>query len=239
MKIRNFILAGVAALALPAISGCGEGSGVTTAKSQSSSFAKILETAKAHHHHAATTPTTPTTPSTPTTATGSTTPAPATTPRHTATAPPAAGGFNSIALTSSAFQPGGPIPARYTCDGQSLSPPLAWHGVPPGAAQLFLLVADIGGGASAALQWSLAMPPNTTEIPAGSLPPGTIVGANSLGKASWGAICGQKAILQHITFILYALRHKLNLRPGFDPSALRTTLKGALASGFTVATYQR
>ena len=33
-------------------------------------------------------------------------------------------------IMSSAFQEGGMIPAKYTCDGQDVSPPLSWNGVP-------------------------------------------------------------------------------------------------------------
>ena len=45
-------------------------------------------------------------------------------------------------LTSSAFVHGGPIPAQYTCDGDDVSPPLAWTGVPHGAKSLALIVDD-------------------------------------------------------------------------------------------------
>jgi len=41
-------------------------------------------------------------------------------------------------LTSAAFTNGGPIPVRYTCDGQDLSPSLSWSGAPPGADLLVL-----------------------------------------------------------------------------------------------------
>jgi Raf kinase inhibitor-like YbhB/YbcL family protein len=45
-------------------------------------------------------------------------------------------------LTSPAFSSNGPIPSQYTCDGEELSPPLAWEGVPAGAASLALIVDD-------------------------------------------------------------------------------------------------
>ena len=37
-------------------------------------------------------------------------------------------------LSSSAFQNGEDIPKRFTCDGENLSPPLAWNGAPQGLA---------------------------------------------------------------------------------------------------------
>ena len=48
----------------------------------------------------------------------------------------------ALHLTSSAFVHGGPIPAQYTCDGDDVSPPLAWTGVPHAAKSLALIVDD-------------------------------------------------------------------------------------------------
>src|SRR5438876_707518 len=47
-----------------------------------------------------------------------------------------------ILLTSSAFAAGGPIPIKYTADGEGISPPLEWSGVPEGIATLMLLIED-------------------------------------------------------------------------------------------------
>lgn len=48
----------------------------------------------------------------------------------------------TLKLTSAAFAHGGEIPRKHTCDGQDVSPPLAWTGVPPGAKSLVLIVDD-------------------------------------------------------------------------------------------------
>jgi phosphatidylethanolamine-binding protein (PEBP) family uncharacterized protein len=47
-----------------------------------------------------------------------------------------------LKLTSSAFSHGQAIPRDYTCDGDDLSPPLAWEGLPPGTESLVLIVDD-------------------------------------------------------------------------------------------------
>jgi Raf kinase inhibitor-like YbhB/YbcL family protein len=49
----------------------------------------------------------------------------------------------SIDVFSSAFRDGAPIPARYTADGQGLSPSIQWRGVPSGSAALMVLVEDM------------------------------------------------------------------------------------------------
>ena len=46
-----------------------------------------------------------------------------------------------LTLTSSAFRNGGDIPKKYTCDGDNISPPFGWSGVPE-STRSFLLVCD-------------------------------------------------------------------------------------------------
>ncbi|MCR4347429.1 MAG: hypothetical protein NUV55_09560 [Sulfuricaulis sp.] len=48
----------------------------------------------------------------------------------------------SLTLTSTAFRHNGEIPERYTCDGEDISPLLAWSGVPSEAKSLILIVDD-------------------------------------------------------------------------------------------------
>lgn len=52
-------------------------------------------------------------------------------------------------LSSSASADGGEIPRRHTCEGDDVSPPLRWRGVPAGTASLVLIVDEPGVGAAA------------------------------------------------------------------------------------------
>jgi Raf kinase inhibitor-like YbhB/YbcL family protein len=51
-------------------------------------------------------------------------------------------GQGMLQLSSLAFADHGPIPARYTADGEGVSPPLQWQGVPANAGSLVLMVED-------------------------------------------------------------------------------------------------
>lgn len=243
-------LVGIAAclFAIFVIAGCGEGSG-----GKSASVAATTT--------AATTATGPTTPTSTTPSTASTSAKPpaskssksstATTKATTAPSTPAAKtstkpskselGFGKIKITSAAFKAGGPIAAKYTCDGAGVSPPLQWQGIPHGTSEVFMLAIDLSGSAGDAIQWAVAgLSPTTTEIPEGHLPAGAVAGVNSAGKVGWGGICGAKGQLHRVGFLFYALKHKLNLKAGFNPIEVRGGLKGAtLATGLTLATYQR
>lgn len=218
-----------------AVAGCGE----------SSSKSASVSTTTTATATTATTPTAPATTSTapkpPSTTTSKTTTSPSKRPpAKTSTKASEPAQFGKIKVTSSAFKGGGPIPVRYTCYGSGVSPPLQWHPVPSGTAELFLLAIDLGGNAKDAIQWAVAgIPPSATGIPAGGLPAGAVTGVNSAGKTGWGGVCGAKGKLHHVGFLLYALRHKLNLKSGFSPITARNVLKGAtLGTGLTLATYQ-
>ena len=53
-----------------------------------------------------------------------------------------AAGEASMKITSSAFQHGGNIPSKFTCDGGNTSPPLQVTGVPSDAKTLVLIADD-------------------------------------------------------------------------------------------------
>lgn len=60
--------------------------------------------------------------------------------------PVASNGVEAFALHSPAFAAGADIPLRFTCDGENLSPPLEWAGVPEAAGALMLVAFDRDAG---------------------------------------------------------------------------------------------
>jgi len=69
-------------------------------------------------------------------------------------------------LKSTAFDNGGRIPRKYTCDGKDISPPLFWTGVPEKAASLALLVNDPDAPRGDWVHWVLFdMPGSRRELP--------------------------------------------------------------------------
>ena len=77
----------------------------------------------------------------------------------------------SIAVSSPAFGPDEPIPSQYTVDGEGLSPPLEWRGVPMNAEAVVLMIEDADAAAQSpvnTIAWDL--PGSDTSLPAGALP---------------------------------------------------------------------
>src|SRR6478672_746406 len=105
----------------------------------------------------------------------------------------------ALSISSPAFAAGGSIPAKYTCEGQDVSPALTWTGVPAGAKSLALIVDDPDAPDPAApkrvwVHWVLYnVPPTTTglaeAVPPAALPPGTREGTNDWGKTGYGGPC--------------------------------------------------
>ena len=119
-------------------------------------------------------------------------------------------------LTSPAFKEGAPIPVKYTCEGQNLSPPLVINGVPPGAKSLALIMDDPDAMKPAGKVWdhwvTFNIPPETTVIGEGENPPG-VMGSNTRGVLAYGGPCPPDGEHRYY-FHLYALDTMLNLKEG-------------------------
>jgi Raf kinase inhibitor-like YbhB/YbcL family protein len=94
-------------------------------------------------------------------------------------------------LSSSAFDHGGTIPLRHTCDGEDGSPPLEWSDVPAGVKSFALIVEDPDAPDPAAprriwVHWvRYNLDPATRSVREG-LPVGA--GGGFEGRNDWGAV---------------------------------------------------
>jgi Raf kinase inhibitor-like YbhB/YbcL family protein len=150
----------------------------------------------------------------------------------------AAGGAR-MKITSSAFQEGGNIPSRFTCDGSDTSPPLQITGIPSEAKSLVLIADDPdapGGLFTHWLVWNI--PPQTNSIAEGSAPKG-VPGANDFGKSGYRGPCPPPGTHRY-SFKIFALDRELDLRAGAKRSQLDAAMKGhAIAQGELVGRYAR
>lgn len=154
----------------------------------------------------------------------------------------------ALTLTSSAFEPGAPIPSQYSCEGADISSPLAWDGLPDGTKSLALIVDDPDAPDPEApshvwVHWVVDnLPPETRELAAGAdttgLPPGTAQGVNSYKKAGYSGPC--PPIGRHRYFHkLYALDTRLDLVQA-TKADLQAAMKGhVLAAAELIGTYQK
>jgi Raf kinase inhibitor-like YbhB/YbcL family protein len=156
-----------------------------------------------------------------------------------------AGGLAAMDLTSSAFRDGGNIPAKYTCDGDGVSPPLAWTGVPPGAQALALIVDDPDAPSGVFTHWVVfGIPPTVDRLAEnashGGMPPGAKQGRNSTGKTGWFGPCPPSGT-HHYVFRLYAVNVPFDdLKSGAERSDVENAVHGhVLAETKLMGLYSR
>ena len=147
----------------------------------------------------------------------------------------------AMSLTSSAFQDGGSIPPKFTCDGErEISPALSISGVPEGTASLVLVMddPDIPApvkerlGEEAFDHWIMFdIAPSITEIVEGGPPAGGLgtLGRSSTGKNEYTGPCPPREYepSEHrYIFRLYALNTKLGLPAGATKAEVLAAMKG-------------
>jgi Raf kinase inhibitor-like YbhB/YbcL family protein len=89
-------------------------------------------------------------------------------------------------LTSTAFSQGQPIPSKYTCQGDDISPPLTWTNPPVNTKSFALICDDPDAPMGTWVHWVLYdLPPTTTTLPEDLPKTQTIAGNAKQGLNSW------------------------------------------------------
>lgn len=150
-----------------------------------------------------------------------------------------------ITVASSVFEEAGPIPAKYTCDGADISPPLSWQGVPEAAETIALISDDPDAPMGTWVHWVLYnLPAQTNELPENVppdevLPDGASQGVTDFGRIGYGGPCPPGGTHRYF-FKIYALDVRLELPPGADKAKLLDAMQGhILAQGQLMGKYQR
>lgn len=151
----------------------------------------------------------------------------------------------AITLESPAFGNNGKLPARFTCDGEGISPPLSWSGVPDRAQDLLLVVHDRDVPVGAFTHWTVWKlpfePDGSGRVLEDNVPPEMVQGTNDTGDTGWAPACPPKPDGAHdYVFTLYALDRTAELREGASPNEVRAAISAsAFAEGRLDATYDR
>jgi Raf kinase inhibitor-like YbhB/YbcL family protein len=145
-------------------------------------------------------------------------------------------------LTSPAFADGQPIPRRYTCDGDNVSPELRWSNVPDGTADLALTCQDPDAPTGTFAHWLVwNIEPLTAGLLAGHVPPGARQGRNDFGNIGYDGPCPPPGHgVHHYHFILHAATQPVSLSEGATIERLLAALAtSVLARAELVGTYAR
>jgi Raf kinase inhibitor-like YbhB/YbcL family protein len=150
-----------------------------------------------------------------------------------------------LALTSHDFADGGAIPTRFTCEGQDVSPALAWSGAPSGTRSFVLIVDDPDAPDPDApkttwVHWVLYdLPADANALTDADLPSGTREGVNDWKRTGYGGPC--PPIGRHRYFFkLYALDAMLSDLGRPTKAQVEAAMKGhVLEQAQLMGTYQK
>jgi hypothetical protein len=147
----------------------------------------------------------------------------------------------TFTLTSSAFEDGGSIPGKFSCDGEDVSPALSWEGAPDKTAALALIVDD--SDARGFIHWVVF---DMTGSQSGALteavsasPDAPTQGRNGFGRIGWGGPCPPSGT-HHYRFTLLALDAMLGLSGTPSADEVRAAAQDhTLAEATLTGTYRR
>jgi len=151
----------------------------------------------------------------------------------------AAGGAK-MKITGVAFQEGGNIPSKFTCDGSDASPGLNFSGAPVEAKSLALIVDDPDAPSGLFTHWiAWNIDPKASVIGESSSPAGAVQGTNDFGKSGYGGPCPPSGTHRYY-FKIFALDRALDLKPGARRKELDAAMSGhVIAQGELMGRYSR
>ena len=143
-------------------------------------------------------------------------------------------------LSSPAFENNQYIPAKYTCDGGNVNPPLSITGTPEETKSIVLIVDDPDATNGDWVHWTVFnIAPNAKEIKENYAPAGSIEGKTNFRNPGYGGPCPPSGI-HHYQFKLYALDAVLNLDATAGKKDIEKAMFGrVLAQDLLVGLYER
>lgn len=131
-------------------------------------------------------------------------------------------------LSSSAFDDNQPIPAKYTCQGDNISPQLGFVDVPAEAKSLALIFHDpdaVSGDFTHWLVWNIS--PSARELAENYAGEGASQGKTDFGRPGYGGPCPTTGTGTHrYIFELYALDTVLDIPDSTTRDQLARAIQG-------------
>ncbi len=151
----------------------------------------------------------------------------------------------SFTLTSPAFRNGEPIPNRFTCDAEDVSPPLEWNEPPQGSFSFVIIHDDPDDTPRPWLHWTMYNIPGETRVLPEGIPKeakfldGSMQGISDFKRIGYGGPCPPSGV-HHYLFKIYAIDSFLALSPGASQPQLQAAMKShVLAEARLMGTYRR
>src|SRR4030095_13049904 len=142
----------------------------------------------------------------------------------------------AFSLQSSAFDNGGNIPQKHTCEGTDLSPPLAWTEAPVGTKSFVLIMDDPDAPPGTWVHWVIYdIPGNASGLTEGvekketltdGSKQGSVWGVETFHKVGYYGPCPPPGKAHRYYFKLYALSAPLGLPPKATKFEVEKAMRG-------------
>lgn len=129
--------------------------------------------------------------------------------------------YKTLKVSSNAFGDNAMIPAKYTCDGINISPPLDIENIPEEAKSLVLIVDDPDAPSKTWVHWIVWNIPVTHHIKENEVH--GVEGINDFNKHNYGGPCPPSGIHRYF-FKVYALNDLLELPKSADKIELEKAM---------------
>ena len=144
---------------------------------------------------------------------------------------------DQMTVTSPAFTHNGPIPRKYTCQGEDISPPLVITNIPAGTKTLALIVDDPDAPMGTWIHWVVFNIAPKSEIPENSVP--GLQGINDFRRKDYGGPCPPSGTHRYFHKV-YALDTVLLLKEGITKRQLEVAMEGhILAQAELIGLYKK
>ncbi|MDQ3106977.1 MAG: YbhB/YbcL family Raf kinase inhibitor-like protein, partial [Actinomycetota bacterium] len=138
----------------------------------------------------------------------------------------------AIDLRSDAFADGGIIPERFSCEGDSISPPLSWSDVPDDAVELALVMADFETSTGIFHHWvMLGIDADDRSLETGEVPDGAVLAQATSQNPVYIGPCPPTGERHEYLLTLFPLRQRLDLPSGTPTKDALDAIDGARLPG--------
>ncbi len=151
----------------------------------------------------------------------------------------------AIIVTSSAFEEAAMIPSKYTCDGENVSPPLQWDGLPEATKSIALISDDPDAPMGVWVHWVVWNIPVDAGSLAENIPPDKVLsngikqGITDFQRHGYGGPCPPSGTHRYY-FKIYALDTELDVVNSSTKAELLGAMEGhIIAEGQLMGKYQR
>ena len=128
---------------------------------------------------------------------------------------------------------GAPIPAKYTCAGDDVSPALTWPVAPEGTIEIAITMVD--EDAPQYVHWAISgLEPGTTAVGEGVLPDSAIQAANGAGRPGYSGPCPPAGTTHSYTIEVHYLNQQLEVAEGEPGADMMLAIRSATFRSATV-----